>query len=150
MPQGPVARRLASLPREAFAISLIVAAELRYGVIRTGSPRLAERVQSILENVDILPLEQPVDLHYGDIRAELARLGQPIRQNDLLIAAHARALGLVLVPTTCASSRACRGWWSKTGRPRPQCERANAHGSSTSRFEGHVALVLMPHEESTP
>jgi tRNA(fMet)-specific endonuclease VapC len=97
MPDGPVARRLASLPRETFAISLVVAAELRYRVIRKGSPQLAARVQSVLENVDVLPLEQPVDQHYGDIRADLARLGPPIGQNDLLIAAHARALGLVLV-----------------------------------------------------
>lgn len=44
-----------------------------------------------------MPLEAPVDQHYADIRAALKREGTPIGPNDLMIAAHARALGLMLV-----------------------------------------------------
>ena len=44
-----------------------------------------------------LALEAPVDAVYGVIRAGLERIGQPIGANDLLIAAHARALDLTLV-----------------------------------------------------
>ena len=47
--------------------------------------------------MDILPLEKPVDLHYGEIRAFLSRAGKPIGGNDLFIAAHASALDLTLV-----------------------------------------------------
>ena len=47
--------------------------------------------------MDILPLDYPVDEHYGDIRAHLNRTGHPIGWNDLFIAAHARSLGLILV-----------------------------------------------------
>lgn len=35
--------------------------------------------------------------HYGQIRAALEKLGQPIGVNDLHIAAHARSEGLTLV-----------------------------------------------------
>ena len=35
--------------------------------------------------------------HYGEIRVALERAGQPIGNNDLWIAAHARAEGWVLV-----------------------------------------------------
>ncbi len=45
----------------------------------------------------MLPLDRPADAEYGGIRAELEAAGQPIGMNDLLIAAHARALGLTLV-----------------------------------------------------
>jgi tRNA(fMet)-specific endonuclease VapC len=38
-----------------------------------------------------------VDEHYGDIRSYLNQLGRPIGWNDLFIAAHARALDLILV-----------------------------------------------------
>lgn len=96
-PEGPVARRLVTMPREIFAISIVVAAELRYGVIRKASPKLTQRVEAVLEGIDILPMEEPVDRHYRDIRAELSRMGLPIGQNDLFIAAHARALDLALV-----------------------------------------------------
>jgi tRNA(fMet)-specific endonuclease VapC len=42
-------------------------------------------------------LEQPADEHYASIRHELQTRGTPIGPNDLLIAAHARSLGLTLV-----------------------------------------------------
>jgi len=61
------------------------------------SERLAERLDALLDEVEQLPMERPVDEHYADIRAVLERAGTPIGPNDLLIAAHARALDLVLV-----------------------------------------------------
>jgi tRNA(fMet)-specific endonuclease VapC len=47
--------------------------------------------------IEILALESPTDAIYGELRARLERVGQPIGANDLLIAAHALALGHVLV-----------------------------------------------------
>ena len=35
--------------------------------------------------------------HYGEIRAHLERIGQPIGAMDMLIAAHARSLAVTLV-----------------------------------------------------
>jgi tRNA(fMet)-specific endonuclease VapC len=42
-------------------------------------------------------LDVPADRDYGLIRAKLEAAGEPIGLNDLLIAAHALALGLILV-----------------------------------------------------
>ena len=96
-PGGTLAERLAAMPRSEFGISIIVACELRYGAARKRSARLSSQLNAVLEGVDILPLEEQSDRHYGKIRAELERIGRPIGHNDLLIAAHARALGATLV-----------------------------------------------------
>lgn len=96
-PRGALAQRLAGLPRESFAISVVVAAEVRYGLSRKASQKLTNAVEAVIAAIDIVPLEEPADRHYGEIRAELTRLGQPIGHNDLFIAAHARALGAVLI-----------------------------------------------------
>jgi len=96
-PQGPIAQRIAAAGEETVCTSVLVAAELRYGAHKSGSVRLAERVDLILSTLEILPLEVPADRHYGDIRQRLARLGTPIGPNDLLIAAQARSLDLTVV-----------------------------------------------------
>ena len=49
------------------------------------------------EGVPALELPAEAAEHYGEIRAVLQRKGAPIGPNDLWIAAHARAAGLVLV-----------------------------------------------------
>ncbi|MBK8764391.1 MAG: type II toxin-antitoxin system VapC family toxin [Burkholderiaceae bacterium] len=96
-PQGPIAQRIAAAGEETVCTSVLVAAELRYGAHKSGSVRLAERVDLILSTLEILPLEVPADRHYGDIRQRLARLGTPIGPNVLLIAAQARSLDLTVV-----------------------------------------------------
>jgi tRNA(fMet)-specific endonuclease VapC len=77
--------------------SIIAAAELRYGVAKRGSTRLARQVETVLGALDVLPFEAPADAIYGRLRTDLERQGQPIGGNDLLIAAHALAAQLTLV-----------------------------------------------------
>jgi tRNA(fMet)-specific endonuclease VapC len=96
-PDGPAARRIEQVGSKEICTSIIVASELRYGCAKKGSPKLLTRVEDILETIPVLPLDRPADAEYGGIRAELEAAGQPIGMNDLLIAAHARALGLTLV-----------------------------------------------------
>ena len=96
-PHGPVAQRAAALEPGSVAISIIVAGELRYGAERRGSARLARQLEAVLSAIEILPLAEPADRHYGIIRSELERRGLRIGHNDLLIAAHARVLGATLV-----------------------------------------------------
>ena len=96
-PSGPVAKHIAEVGPETISVSIITAAELRYGCAKKGSPRLLAQIEAILDGVQILALDVPVDAEYGGIRAELEAAGQPIGPNDLLIAAHAYALDAILV-----------------------------------------------------
>lgn len=70
-----------------------MAAELRFGAAKRASARL----DAVLGALEVLALELPVDSIYGELRARLERAGQPIGANDLLIAAHALALGHAVV-----------------------------------------------------
>ena len=96
-PRGVVVSRVASVGESTVCTSIVVAAELRFGAVKSGSPKLADRVDRILSALEVLPLQSPADRHYGDLRQKLARRGLPIGPNDLLIAAHARALDLTVV-----------------------------------------------------
>jgi tRNA(fMet)-specific endonuclease VapC len=108
-PGGSAARRIEQLgPKEIFT-SIIVAAELRYGCAKKGSPKLLARVEGLLETIPVLPLDIPVDTEYGGIRADLEAAGQPVGMNDLLIAAHAYALGLTLVTDNTREFARIRG-----------------------------------------
>ena len=96
-PHGTVAKRIAKVGPDAICVSIITAAELRYGCAKKGSPKLLAQIEAILAGVQVLALDVPADAEYGGIRAELEAAGQPIGPNDLLIAAHAYALDAVLV-----------------------------------------------------
>ena len=96
-PQGKAARRIAKAGENNVCTSIIVAAELRYGCEKSGSAKLRKAVENLLGEIDVLPFEAPADADYGVIRARLEAAGTPIGGNDLLIAAHARALGATIV-----------------------------------------------------
>lgn len=108
-PSGAAAHRIEAVGAKAVCTSIIVAAELRYGCAKKGSPKLLARVQSVLETIPVLALDIPADAQYGGIRAELEAAGQPIGANDLLIAAHACALGLTLVTNNTREFGRIRG-----------------------------------------
>jgi len=90
-PKGSVTKRLAVVGVATVCTSIIVACELRYGVAKKGSSRLAERVDQALEGLEVLPLDGGADRHYAGIRAHLSRKGQPIGSN--FAAAPATRLG---------------------------------------------------------
>ncbi len=96
-PQGRAFQRIASVGEDSVCTSIIVACELRFGAVKSGSSRLVQQLERILEVLPVFPLEPPVDQHYAAIRQHLEQAGTPIGPNDLLIAAHALALNLSLV-----------------------------------------------------
>lgn len=96
-PQGIVTDQIRSVGEENVCTSVIVAAELRLGAAKKRSPKLTARVERILEAIDVLSLEPPVDRVYARIRRALEKSGTPIGGNDLLIGSHAIAAGCVLV-----------------------------------------------------
>jgi len=96
-PQGTAAARIAAAGEETVCTSIVAAAELRYSAAKSGSKKLADRVDLILSALEILPLEAPADRHYGNLRHHLATQGTLIGPNDLLIAAHALCLDIAVV-----------------------------------------------------
>lgn len=96
-PQGVVAAQITKAGENAVCTSIIVAAELRYGAIKSNSEKLADRIDLILSALEILPLETPTDYQYASLRHHLTRQGTPIGPNDLLIAAQALANNLTVV-----------------------------------------------------
>jgi tRNA(fMet)-specific endonuclease VapC len=96
-PQGIITRRIAEVGPDAICVSIITAAELRYGCAKKGSSKLIAQIEAILGSVQVLALDVPADAEYAGIRAELEAAGKPIGPNDLFIAAHAYTLGAVLV-----------------------------------------------------
>lgn len=108
-PQGRAARRIVRAGEDSICTSIIVAAELRYGCAKSGSPRLRKAVEDLLGEIEVLPFEAPADAEYGVLRAELETAGRLIGSNDLLIAAHARAAGAVVVTANTDEFRRVRG-----------------------------------------
>jgi tRNA(fMet)-specific endonuclease VapC len=96
-PQGKVARQVRRVGEKHVCTSIIVAAELRYGTDKKGSPRLSSQLDEVLGVLEVLPFETPADTSYGLLRTRLERAGTPIGANDLLIAAQALTLGCVIV-----------------------------------------------------
>ena len=61
-PQGKVAARIAQVGEKSVCTSIIVAAELRYGAAKRGSPRLLAQVLTVLGALEILPFETPAKI----------------------------------------------------------------------------------------
>ena len=96
-PQGKIAQHIRKVGEAQVCTSIIVAAELRYGATKKGSPKLSSQLQAVLGALEILPFETPADATYGELRTHLEKAGTPIGANDLLIAAQALSLGYAVV-----------------------------------------------------
>jgi tRNA(fMet)-specific endonuclease VapC len=95
-PNGRCAQRIRRAADQAFT-SVIVVAEVRFGLSRRPVARLRELTEAVIDSIRIEPWDSPADVRYAEIRAYLERKGTPIGANDLFIAAHALALDATLV-----------------------------------------------------
>ena len=73
------------------AVSSITASELAFGVEKSGSERNKQALKKFLSPLEILPYDEQAIWHYAQLRHDL------IGSLDMLIAAHALALDVVLV-----------------------------------------------------
>lgn len=96
-PHGRVMRHIRRVGEARVCTSIIVAAELRYGAAKKGSPRLTAQLEAVLGALEVLAFEPPVDATYAIFRVRLERSGKLIGGNDLLIAAQALTLGYSVV-----------------------------------------------------
>jgi tRNA(fMet)-specific endonuclease VapC len=88
---------VAQTPDLQVCTSVVVDAELQFGLQLKQSVRLNSAYAHVMQVIDVLPLEANSASHYAALRATLTRAGTPIGPNDMLIAAHALALGCTLV-----------------------------------------------------
>ncbi|CAN7744893.1 type II toxin-antitoxin system VapC family toxin [Variovorax sp. LjRoot290] len=93
-----VRARFEQLSADVLAMSVITLGELQHGAEKSQARSKAlAALQQLQSAIQVEPLTQAVGQHYGQIRSVLERKGQSIGNNDLWIAAHARAEGWVLV-----------------------------------------------------
>lgn len=97
-PSGsPVREAFNRVPDTDVCLSIITAAELKFGLANHYSANLAARLQELFAAIPTMAFEAPADEKYAELRATLTRAGTLIGANDLFIAAHALALDLTLV-----------------------------------------------------
>ena len=101
-----VLRHLWRVPMAEVAISTVTEGELRYGVARKpGATQLQKVVEEFLLRVSILPWDSDAAHQYGHLRAGLESSGLSMGNLDLMIGAHALALGAILVTNDQAFTR---------------------------------------------
>lgn len=90
--------RMQKLAKGEATLSVITTGEYFYGVAHAPVSALREkRAQRLIDFFGVAPLDPEVGPTYGAIRANLQVKGTPIGPNDLWLAAHAKAHGLVMV-----------------------------------------------------
>jgi tRNA(fMet)-specific endonuclease VapC len=92
------------------AVSAATVAELTYGALRSSDrDRSLDQVEAFLDMVVVLEIDQLAGRVAGAIRAELATKGTPIGSYDLLIAAQARAGGLIVATGNAREFKRVKG-----------------------------------------
>ncbi len=80
------------------AISTVTLGELVFGAEYSQQvERNLADIEALAARLEVLPFDESPAYHFGQIRAELYRVGKPIGPYDMMIAGHARACGLTLV-----------------------------------------------------
>jgi tRNA(fMet)-specific endonuclease VapC len=88
------------------AVSTVTEGELRFGAARVPQAlRLRAAIEEYLLDVTVLPWDSNAAREYGELRASLERDGRTIGSLDMMIAAHALALGFILVSSDSAFRR---------------------------------------------
>lgn len=79
-------------------ISAVTLGELIFGAERSAhSERNLADIEGLAARLDVAPFDAVAATHFGQLRAELYSLGNPIGPYDMMIAGHARSMGLILV-----------------------------------------------------
>ncbi len=99
-PSGALVAKVARVPSKEQFTSSITLGELVYGAhrLRERTAVFMERIENaLLPNLPVLPFDAAAAQRYGEIRAELERVGAPIGDADIRIASIALSRGLRVV-----------------------------------------------------
>ena len=95
---GALLARLTQLPVGQVVMSSVTLGELEYGLHRKEQPaRLRNALTQVLLRIDVLPWDEAVANCYGEMCATPAAQGVNLSDFDMMIAAHAVAVGATLV-----------------------------------------------------
>ena len=83
---------------EEILVPIIVVGELFFGVHKSGlTEENRRRLLRLLDLVSIVPVDVEVSERYGQVKSQLRKIGRPIPENDMWIAATALRHNLPLV-----------------------------------------------------
>ena len=103
-------KKFTSKPIDEFCVSSVTVAELIYGAKK--SKYIEKNLNAaikILSPFTIIDFNSMDAFEYGDIRASLEKMGKVIGANDLLIAAQARRLNLIVLTANAKEYRRVEG-----------------------------------------
>ena len=95
-----LAVKVQSVPLQQQVMSAVTFAELTYGVQASAVAKRKQNqavLDSLALHLAVLDWTQEAAKHYAEIRADLKKRGAQLGAADLMIAAHARAMGAVIV-----------------------------------------------------
>ena len=102
--------RIQSVPLERQVMSMVTLAELLYGVqLSSRKKDNKAAVDALTRHLAVIDWTRDAAEHYAEIRADLKKKGQLIGSNDLMIAAHARSLGAIVVTNNVKDFRRVKG-----------------------------------------
>ena len=115
-----LAAKVQSVPLPQQVMSAVTFAELTYGVQASAAAKRKQN-QSVLDSLvlHLAVLDWPQDAakHYAEIRTDLKKRGAQLGAADLMIAAHARAMGAIVVTNNVKDFERVKGLevenWSK-------------------------------------
>ncbi len=91
-------RKLFKQHKDQISISTVTLGELVFGAEHSQQvERNLADIEAMTAQLEVLPFDNKAAYHFGQIRSGLYRTGRPIEPYDMMIAGHARSLGLILV-----------------------------------------------------
>ena len=107
-----LAAKVQSVPLQQQVMSAVTFAELTYGVQVSAAAKRKQN-QSVLDSLvlHLAVLDWPQDAakHYAEIRTDLKKRGAQLGAADLMIAAHARAMGAIVVTNNAKDFERVKG-----------------------------------------
>ena len=92
------------------AISTVTWGELVFGAEKSMQPEKNQAdIDAMAARLEVLPFDEGAAAHFGQIRAELYSKGKPIGPYDMMIAGHARSMGLILITNNCKEFERIQG-----------------------------------------
>lgn len=95
-----LAAKVQSVPLQHQVMSAVTFAELTYGVQASAATKRKQNqavLDSLALHLAVLDWPQDAAKHYAEIRANMKKRGAQLGAADLMIAAHARAMGATVV-----------------------------------------------------